>query len=82
MWLSALLIKVFIFELLGGYNEQMGAKPNRQTLLACRMVASMLYHCVHEVMKKGMKIIPNNDVQLDEKPETRDTDQIDKALKL
>ncbi len=83
LWFSTLVIKFFIYELLGNFSEQMGEpKIKREVLLACRLVASVLYHCAYEVIKRGMRIISNNDTQLEEKPETRDNDQIDKSLKL
>ena len=44
----------------------------------------MLCHATYEVIKKGMKVIPNNDAQLlvEDRPELREGDQIDKDLKL
>ena len=44
----------------------------------------MLCHATYEVLKRGMKLIPNNDAQLlvEDRPELREGDQIDKDLKL
>lgn len=44
----------------------------------------MVCHATYEVVKRGMKLIPNNDAQLlvEDRPELREGDQIDKDLKL
>ena len=83
LWLSFVINKILIANLIANIEGFVpGTKSTKPLLLVQRIVASVLYNSFYEVLKRGTKTYATNDSHLEheQKPEVRDTDQIDRSL--
>lgn len=80
--MSFFINKVLVLEILGNFFESFGVKNNKKLFLSVKILASVLSIASSDVIRKKLKVVSDNDAALEEKPEVRETDLIDKTLNL